>query len=106
MMFKISLLPTSLLVNGQHMEHQFTCIHDSFQYRILCNYWIISSRARVRVNSRKQSRGLLWQFQGVVVRFGAEVEVVMAATIMGVVRDAMSWAMLHLVHSSSPSEHQ
>src|SRR5260370_30989342 len=96
MMFKISLLPTSLLVNGQHMEHQFSCIQDSFQYRILCNYWIISSRARVRVNSRKQSRGLLWQFQGVVVRFVDVGELVMAPTIIGADTDQINRYMLHL----------
>src|SRR5260370_5849593 len=34
-------------------------------YRISCDYWMISSGVRVRVNSRRWFRELLWQLQGV-----------------------------------------
>src|SRR5260370_38309561 len=100
MMYKTSSLPTSLLVSGQYMGCQFSCIWDSFQYKILCNYWMILSRVRVRVNSRRWFRGPLQQLQGGIawVRVMVEVVVPGVATIVGVVGNAtgaMSWATLH-----------
>src|SRR5258708_3412367 len=57
MMFRTSSLQISPLVNRQHMGHPSSCVQDLFQYRTSHDYWMISSRVKVKLGSRIQFGG-------------------------------------------------